>query len=566
MGCRSKIEVTVCQIAFLISLCTIATILAVFGWFRGIDPPGDNISPSSSSSSSNYLNNVTSVVRSHTRSIPYLDDIGSPPLLNNPHLYVQWTILQMNDIYELKPLSGGKKGGMARVATIRKLLLQENPNTFTVIAGDIVSPSALGNSIVNGSMLNGKQMIATLNVLGLDYATLGNHEFDLKEISLRRRLNESKFQWIATNVYEVNTTTPFHNVLPYKILTISNIKILLIGLTIDDNFGPSSSAPYVHITSQRTLPVFTEQYIKHLRNNLHLKWDVLICLTHLNLQNDIDIIEHNPSIHVLMGGHEHENYYLKRGLKYAPIYKADGNALSVFIHRFAYQPKTKQLLIFSKLTQVTEQFPDEPQTAEIANYYYEVGLQAYREQGFLPERIVCILPPGFTLDGRSSIIRSQQSHLTRALCQAMMNATNTTICVFNSGAIRIDDQIMGTITQYDILRCLPFVSSLVTIHVSGSSLVKVLNRGLMNINTGMFISYAGLEYDPTAEKWYLQSNRQLIHDENLQLTIVSIPYFFDNTDLKFSATILNTYTTITRAFMNYLERTYPKLKHHQLPT
>ncbi|CAF5088330.1 unnamed protein product, partial [Rotaria sp. Silwood1] len=70
------------------------------------------------------------------------------------------------------------------------------------------------NSIVNGSMLNGKQMIATLNVLGLDYATLGNHEFDLKEISLRRRLNESKFQWIATNVYEVNTTTPFHNVLP----------------------------------------------------------------------------------------------------------------------------------------------------------------------------------------------------------------------------------------------------------------------------------------------------------------------------------------------------------------
>ncbi|CAF5146741.1 unnamed protein product, partial [Rotaria sp. Silwood1] len=55
----------------------------------------------------------------------------------------QWTILQMNDIYELKPLSGGKKGGMARVATIRKLLLQENPNTFTVIAGDIVSPSAL---------------------------------------------------------------------------------------------------------------------------------------------------------------------------------------------------------------------------------------------------------------------------------------------------------------------------------------------------------------------------------------------------------------------------------------
>ncbi|CAF4785296.1 unnamed protein product, partial [Rotaria socialis] len=37
----------------------------------------------------------------------------------------------------------GTKGGMARVATIRKLLLQENPNTITVVSGDVVSPSAL---------------------------------------------------------------------------------------------------------------------------------------------------------------------------------------------------------------------------------------------------------------------------------------------------------------------------------------------------------------------------------------------------------------------------------------
>lgn len=238
-----------------------------------------------------------------------------------------------------------------------------------------------GNSHVNGTALNGKQMIATLNVLGLDYAALGNHEFDLKESSLRRRLNESQFEWIGSNVYEINSTKPFHNIIPYKILTISNIKILLIGLTIDDNRGPASSPPYVHITSQRTIANFTAQYIKYLRNELNLKWDILICLTHLNLQNDIDIIEHNPGIHVLLGGHEHENYYLKRGSTYTPIYKADGNAFSVFIHRFAYQPKTKQLLIFSKLTQVSDQFADEPETAKVANLFYEAGLQSFRDQG-----------------------------------------------------------------------------------------------------------------------------------------------------------------------------------------
>jgi 5'-nucleotidase/UDP-sugar diphosphatase len=230
-------------------------------------------------------------------------------------------------------------------------------------------------------MLNGKQMIATLNVLGLDYATLGNHEFDLKEASLRLRLNESQFQWIASNVYERNSAKPFHNVLPYKILTILNVKILLIGLTIDDNLGPIPGEPYVNITSQQTLPEFTAEFIKYLRHKLLLKWDVLICLTHLNMQNDIEVVEHNLAIDVVMGGHEHENYYLKRGAKQTPIYKADDNAFSVFIHRFAYQPETKQLLIFSKLTRVSPRFRDEPETAKVANYYYQAGLQAYRDQG-----------------------------------------------------------------------------------------------------------------------------------------------------------------------------------------
>ena len=233
-------------------------------------------------------------------------------------------------------------------------------------------------------MLNGKQMIATLNTLGLDYATLGNHEFDLKEASLRRRLNESRFQWISSNVYERDSGKPFHNILPHKIITVADVKILLLGLTIDDNLGPASAEPYVNITSQQTLPQFAAHYIKHLRHDLHLQWDVLICLTHLNMQNDIEVVEHNLAIDVVMGGHEHENYFLKRGSKYTPIYKADDNAFTVFIHRFAYQPKTKQLLIFSKLTRVSPRFHDEPATAAVANYYYQAGLQAYRDQGKSP--------------------------------------------------------------------------------------------------------------------------------------------------------------------------------------
>lgn len=150
MNCRSKVELNVCQTTSLITLCLISVFLAVIGWFRDIDPVVYKTSASSSSLITKHQN-VTSVVHIHAEALPYLDDIGAPPLLNHPHTYKQWTFLQMNDVYELKPLGGGKKGGLARVATIRKLLLQENPNTFTVMCGDVVSPSALGmiNSFTN---------------------------------------------------------------------------------------------------------------------------------------------------------------------------------------------------------------------------------------------------------------------------------------------------------------------------------------------------------------------------------------------------------------------------------
>lgn len=106
------------------------------------------------------------------------------------------TILQMNDIYELTPVSGGREGGLARVATIRKDLLAENPHTMTVLAGDLLSPSALGTARVDGERLAGKQIVAAMNVLGLDYITFGNHEFDVRESGFLERLEKSRFTWI----------------------------------------------------------------------------------------------------------------------------------------------------------------------------------------------------------------------------------------------------------------------------------------------------------------------------------------------------------------------------------
>ena len=245
------------------------------------------------------------------------------------------TILQMNDIYELTPVSGGKEGGLARVATIRKELLAENPNTLTMLAGDLFSPSALGTANVDGERLAGKQIVAVMNTLGLDYITFGNHEFDIPEKSFLDRLGESRFTWISGNVLD-HRHMGFPGVLEYKVTEIrgtngGTVRLGILGLCIDSN-----KAEYV--TYKDVLEVARAQ-VAALRGRV----DILVALTHLSVEQDIALAQSVPGIDLILGGHEHENMQLWRGAAYVPIFKADANARTVYIHRLSYDTAIRKL-------------------------------------------------------------------------------------------------------------------------------------------------------------------------------------------------------------------------------
>ena len=140
--CQNRIELTICQLTLLVLILIVCIFAAITGWFRTIEPR------------TYEYNRVKSIVHTDEQSSPFLYDLGEPPKLYQSQSYIQWTFLQMNDVYELIPLGGGKKGGLARVATIRQLLLKENLNTITVLSGDVVSPSALGTKISKQNLIH----------------------------------------------------------------------------------------------------------------------------------------------------------------------------------------------------------------------------------------------------------------------------------------------------------------------------------------------------------------------------------------------------------------------------
>ena len=110
---------------------------------------------------------------------------------------IDFTFLQINDVYEIAPIQGGKYGGMARVETLHQNLLKENKNTMLFLAGDFLNPSLIGTLMVDYERVRGKQMVEVMNAMNFDAVAFGNHEFDLSQQDLQKRLNESNFPWIS---------------------------------------------------------------------------------------------------------------------------------------------------------------------------------------------------------------------------------------------------------------------------------------------------------------------------------------------------------------------------------
>ncbi|CAF1076512.1 unnamed protein product [Rotaria sordida] len=476
--------------------------------------------------------------------------IGFPIRLPNDGKYIQWTFLQLNDVYEMLPLDHGRKGGLARVAHVRELLLEENSQTYTILSGDFLSPSALSQSKVNGTTLNGRHMVASMNTLGIDFVTFGNHEFDLNENDLITRINESKFTWISTNVFKRGSNQSFPLTIPYKILSIDKINILLIGLTIDID------KPYVHIINQTSLVLFVQQFLKSISN---IKYDVLIALTHLDVGIDIHLAEHIPEIDLILGGHEHENYFLLRGSQYIPITKADANAFTVYIHRCAFNIDTKRLRVYRTLTLINSDLVDEPKTAEITNYWYDLGKKGFQQIGFQPDKTVSCLPSNIELDGRSTSVRNFPTLLTDHACRSILNSISineTKIGVFHTGSIRIDDVLRGSITQYDILRVFPFQDNIFSVSVPGSYLANVLTRGISMKGSGGFTTFCGIETLDQGKTWLVDGLD--ISKTTFNYSIGTITYFKDTELNDPSITIWHEFNiTQTQALIAYLQTKYP---------
>jgi 5'-nucleotidase len=427
---------------------------------------------------------------------------------------VEIVFLQLNDTYEIAPLANGTIGGLARVATVYKELKNQNPHTFFVHAGDFLNPSVIGSLRFENQRIRGRQMIEVMNAMGLQYVCFGNHEFDLEYEEVQARINESDFTWLATNIQHIlpdatvkdfsKTKNQIPEALPKSlILTAGKVKIGLLGLMLPIN----RDYVKVHNADNEAIKAY---------NQLKDSTDFVVAITHQSIDEDRNLAQKIPELKLIMGGHEHENIAEKMGEVY--IRKADANAKTAFIHRLRYDLEKKTLQIRSELKKIDPSIPDDPLTAQVVNKWLNIANQSFINLGFDPQEIVLHLQE--PLDGLEASVRNFPTNLTRLIAKALLHTfPEAKAAIFNGGSIRIDDKLEGNLSEYDVLRILPFGGSLMAVEMKGRLLKKVLDIGKKNQGTGGYLQFENISFDKGKQNWLI--NNKLIKRNKYYLIAIN---------------------------------------------
>ncbi|BCU03409.1 bifunctional metallophosphatase/5'-nucleotidase [Pandoravirus japonicus] len=223
------------------------------------------------------------------------------------------TLVAFGDVYNLRPRD--RHAGLSGLAALIERQRRASPQSLLVACGDVLSAEPdLSEWTPEESC---KHMPVLLNMLGVDYAVPGNHEYERGADVFRRRMRECKFDWLCTNVLEEGDAPFGCGVAEAVFTTAGGHRVGLLGLCTPDTPQMSAARPGVTFApaverARRAVAVFEQQGVC-----------AIVAVTHMSLTEDRLLVGAVPGIDLVLGGHDH--HALCEWMGDVPIVKAGSN-------------------------------------------------------------------------------------------------------------------------------------------------------------------------------------------------------------------------------------------------
>jgi len=417
---------------------------------------------------------------------------------------VKVRVLAINDFHgNLRPAPGGVRiqdpanpgktisvpaGGAEHLATAVAELRKANPNHVFVAAGDLIGATPLLSALFRD-----EPTIESLSLMGLEFSSVGNHEFDKGATELLRlqrggchptegckgatAFKGSGFQYLAASTVDLKTGL---TLLPaYSVKRFQGIPVAFIGLTLKGTPGIVVPAGVVGLQFRDEAETVNELVPKLRAQGI----EAIVVLIHeggipTGDYNDcpgisgpiVDIVKKlDKAVDLVITGHTHRAYNCRidgrlvtSGDKYGTIVTAIDLVLN---------PKTGDVTsAVADNVIVRPSFAKDPrQTALIEQYEKLVAPLAKRVVG----RLAAALPRETNPAG--------ESPLGQVIADAQLAATRDAgaqVAFMNPGGIRapLPMPADGLVRYEDLFSVQPFYNNLVTMTLSSAQLLQLLEQ------------------------------------------------------------------------------------------
>ena len=433
--------------------------------------------------------------------------IASPALAQTA-APVDLRILAINDFHGyLQPFAGGiriddpadksKKivvpaGGAEHMATLVQELRAGNKNSIFVAAGDLI-----GASPFLSALFHDEPTIESLSMMGLDVASVGNHEFDEGEAEILRmqdggchptdgcrgphRFEGAKFRYLAASTIVKSTGSSLFP--PYAIREFDGIPVAFIGLTLKGTEGIVAPTGIANLEF-RDEAATVNALIPELRAK---GIEAIVVLIHeggiptgdydgcSGISGPIvDIVKKlDKAVDLVITGHTHRAYLCE--IDGRLVTSADKYGTLVTTIDVKLDPATRDIVAAKGENHIVRSASiakNPAQTALIASYEKLSAPIASRPAGSLTE----------TLSRTPN--NAGESVLGDIIADAQLAATSgeknggAVIALTNPGGIRSDivKREDGGVTYGDVFAAQPFRNQLVTMTLTGAQLKDALEQ------------------------------------------------------------------------------------------
>jgi 5'-nucleotidase/UDP-sugar diphosphatase len=423
------------------------------------------------------------------------------------------SLLYFNDFHsQIDPrpgTHGEQRGGVAHLAGAVRIVRGSFPGSLLLDAGDFVQGTPYFNAF------GGAIEVEAQNLMGVDAAVLGNHEFDNGTRALPAMLAGARFPVLSANLLIPDSlgvgtlqnpnqfiafSPPLERVasdldralatppgrvrpaLPYALYRVGETRVAVVGVTTEDLSRLVISTTNPGIETEPAAPA-----VRRWVDRLRPQTDLLVVLSHAGVGPDSALAVSVPGIDVIVDGHDHvalsepklianDNH---NGI--AGTLLVEAGSRGDFLGHLILEMQGARILSFrGRLLPVGPAVPPDPDVAKlVASYRDRLG----DELG----EVIATAPRGLSAEGT----RSRATALGAFVSEVMRRAASADIGFQNSGAIRASIP-PGPVTLEDAYRVLPFENTIMRCVMSGEEVFELLRFAVAQGGDGGFPQLAGV--------------------------------------------------------------------------